>query len=121
MLAVSDRARSNRVKLPDNFAVGFEEYTTALPKTSMAPLLGQELLQVQSLMNVLIDAHVDAISKVARRPLPDERGTPLATAPSPLPSPHARPGATPAGASQLVERGLIDVTFTSAPSAARRV
>ena len=121
MLAVAERARLNRVKLPANFALGFEEYTTALPATNVAPLLGQELSQIELLMNYLIDAHVDGISKVARKPLSDERGATTAASPAPMPSPPPRPGATVAGGTQLVERGMVDVTFTSAPNAARKV
>jgi len=114
MLAVADRARNNHVKLPDNFALGFEEYTTALPNTNAAPLLGQELAQVETLVNLLIDARVDAITAFARKPLPDEH--PGGATPTPSPRPAAA-GAGP----ELVEPHQVDVTFTSAPSAARKV
>ena len=114
MLAVSDRARNNRVKLPDNFALGFDEYTTALPNTNAASLLGQELAQVEVLVNLLIDARVDAITAFSRKPLPDEH--PGAATPTPSPRPAAA-GTGP----DLVEPHQVDVTFTSAPSAARKV
>src|ERR1700758_2223132 len=53
--AVADKARTNRVRLPDNFNHGFDEYTAALPVSAdVAKLLGQELAQVELLMNVLI-------------------------------------------------------------------
>src|SRR5438045_2645232 len=52
MVAVSEKARANRVKLPDNFALGFEEYTTGLPNTGVTPLLGQELSQIEGLLNL---------------------------------------------------------------------
>ena len=116
MLAVSERARTNRVKLPDNFALGFDEYTAALPNTNVAPLLGQELTQIELLMNLLIDARVDAISEFSRKPLPDEHSA----SPAPSPSPARRPAAAPV-TQDLVDRHQVDVTFASAPSAARKV
>ena len=73
MVAVADKARANKVKLPDNFALGFEEFTAALPNTAAAPLLGQELSQVELLMNILIDAHVDGVTALVRTHLPEER------------------------------------------------
>src|SRR4029077_7058770 len=91
MLVVSEKARTNRVKLPDNFALGFEEYTTGLPNTGVAPLLGQELTQIQALVDLLIDAHVDGITTFTRKPLADEHGT--AATPTPAPTPGAKPNA----------------------------
>lgn len=117
MIAVAERARTNRVKLPNNFALGFEEYTTALPTTTAAPLLGQELTQIESLLNLLIDARVDGITAFTRKPLSEERGA--AATPAPSPRPGAPAGAV--GGPQLIERGVVDVTFSSAPSAGRRV
>ena len=41
VVATLNRARTNSVKLPDKFQLGFDEFTTAMPKTGVAPLLGQ--------------------------------------------------------------------------------
>src|SRR5215831_7357015 len=49
-LAELDRARTNNVKLPDKFQLGFDEFARTMPDTAVAPLLGQELSQVQMLM-----------------------------------------------------------------------
>jgi hypothetical protein len=117
MLGVTERARTNRVKLPDNFSLGFEEYTAALPSTAAAPLLGQELSQIEALMNLLIDARVDGVTLFARKPLPEER----AAAATPTPAPGGRPGPAATAGQRLVERGVVDVTFASAPSALRKV
>src|SRR5207244_6566381 len=62
----TEKARANRVKLPENFHFGFDEFTSALPTTAAAPLLGQELAQVDLLVGVLIDAKVDAITTINR-------------------------------------------------------
>jgi len=119
MVEVADKARSNRVKLPDNFALGFDEFTAALPSTAAAPLLGQELAQVQLLLNMIIDARVDSVTALVRAPLPEER----ASAATPTPAAGRKPAATatPAPGAKLLERGIVDVTFDSTPSAARKI
>jgi hypothetical protein len=118
MLTVPEKARANRVKLPDNFALGFDEFTSALPNTAAAPLLGQQLAQIELLMNILIDSRVDSVGAVIRTPSPEERGSAPALTPSPA---ATRPGGPVATGPKLLERGLVDITFTSSPSAARKV
>ena len=54
-LAAQDRARTNNVKLPDKFQLGFDEFARTMPGTAVAPLLGQELSQIQMLINILLD------------------------------------------------------------------
>ena len=119
MTAVADKARANRVKLPDNFALGFDEFTSALPSTAAAPLLGQELAQIEVLLNMIIEARVDGVAALVRAPLPEERG-PAAT-PTPAAGRKPAPSATPAGGPKMLERGIVDITFDSAPSAARKI
>jgi hypothetical protein len=118
MLALAEKARGARVKLPDNFALGFDEYTAALPNTVAAPLLGQELSQIELLTDILIEAHVDEVTSLTRAPLPEEG----AAAPAPT-SAGARKPAGPAGGAppKLLERSVVDVSFRAAPSAARKV
>ena len=90
-LAAEDRARTNNVKLPDKFQLGFDEFARTMPGTAVAALLGQELSQVQMFMNILLDAKVDSITSFRRHPLSEERGA--------SPTPTASPGqrvATPA-------------------------
>src|SRR5438874_5094597 len=121
------RARANDVKFPDNFHLGFDEFATALPKTETAPLLGQELSQVQMLMNILVDAKVDSVTSFHRMPLPEERG--ITPTPTPTPVPAGRKGSSrgpkPAGTSvaspKLLERNIVDLTFKATPAAARKV
>jgi len=111
MVAVSEKARVSKVKIPDNFALGFEEFTTALPNTAAAPLVGQQLSQLELLMNILCDARVDAVTALKWATLPPE--TAATTTP-------AKKSAA-ANGPQLVERVVVDLTFTSSPSAARKV
>jgi len=121
------RARANDVKFPDNFRLGFDEFATALPKTEAAPLLGQELSQIQMLINVLVDAKVDSVTSLHRMPLPEEHG--IAPAPTATPAAGRRGSAVrgpkPAGPSapapRLLERNLVDLTFKAAPAVARKV
>ncbi len=121
-IAALDRARTNNVKLPDKFQLGFDEFARAMPDTAVTSLLGQELSQIQMLINILLDAKIDSVTSFRRAPLTEERGASLTPTPSPvrgrMPA-TARPTSTPAPT--LVERNVVDVTFKAAPSAARKV
>src|SRR5437773_10115149 len=55
-LAVQERARTNNVKLPDKFQLGFDEFARMMPSTAVPEMLGQELSQVQLLVKILLDA-----------------------------------------------------------------
>jgi hypothetical protein len=119
MLAISDKARSNQVKLPDNFHLGFDEFTAALPDTVAAPLLGQQLAQAESLVNILIDARVGSVTAFQRRSFPEQRGT--ATAAIPVPALGRKAAAAAATKPKLVARQIVDLAFMSSPSVARKV
>jgi hypothetical protein len=121
-VATLDRARVNNVKLPDKFLLGFDEFARAMPNTAVAQLLGQELSQIQMLMNILLDSKVDSVTSFHRAPLTEEGKA----SPTPTPSPAtsrsmatAKPRGTPAPT--LIERNVVDVTFKAAPAAARKV
>jgi hypothetical protein len=118
MVAVAEKARASKVKIPDNFALGFDEFTAALPNTTVAPLLGQELAQVELLLNMLIEARVDSVNAFTRAPLAEERGAGSAAGGA-----GARKAAAPAAGTgvKMLERGVVEITFTSTPSAARKV
>jgi hypothetical protein len=113
MAAVVDRARANRVKLPDNFYLGFEEFAAALPGTAAAPMLGQQLAQVEMLVNILIDARVEAISSLKRVPVAEQHAASAGPTASPRP-------ATNTPVSPPIERSAVDATFVSNPAATRR-
>lgn len=115
---LTDKARANRVKLPDNFYLGFDEFAAALPDTAAAPLLGQQLAQAELLVNILIDSRVEAITAFSRATAADARA---AATPTPTPPPGRRPPSAAAAAPQLLERNAIEMAFTSTPGAARRV
>src|SRR6058998_603777 len=121
-IATLGRARVNNVKLPDKFQLGFDEFARIMPNTAVTPLLGQELSQIQMLINILLDAKVDSVTSLRRTPLPEEGGPSSTPTPSPTVgrrAPAAMPGGTPAP--PLVERNLVDVSFKAAPGAARKV
>ena len=120
MTATGEKARANKVKLPDNFALGFEVYTTALPGTEAAPLLGQELAQAELLMNILVEARVDGVATMTRLPLPEERAASATPTPAPAGAKKPAAPAAPAG-SKVIERNVVDLTFTASPGALRRV
>jgi len=119
-VATLNRAQTNNVKLPDKFQLGFDEFAMALPDTVVAPLLGQELSQIQMLINILLDAKVDSVTSFRRAPLSEEH----AASSTPTPSPAKRTAmatktATPPPA--LLRRNIVDLTFKATPAAARKV
>jgi hypothetical protein len=117
MTATIDKARANKVRLPDNFALGFDEFTAALPNEAAAPLLGQELSQIQMLLNILIEARVDGVSAFKRTPLPEEHGGTAGASPTP----GRKPAGQSVSGSKTVERSIVDLTFTAAPVVMRKV
>src|SRR6266516_3598075 len=66
IIRTAENARNNRVKLPANFFLGFDEFVSSLPTPEEAPALGQELSQVQLLLKTIIEARVDAITAFHR-------------------------------------------------------
>jgi len=111
---VAEKARANQVKLPDRFYLGFDTFASALPNEMAAPLLGQELAQIEWLLNTVLEARVEALVSFRRAKSPEESLT------APTPSPVAvgrKPGATP----MPLERNVVEATFLSTPAAARKV
>ena len=119
MSAIAEKARANRVKLPDKFYLGFDEFASALPNESAAPLLGQELVEIEWLLNGLIEAHVEAVSAFRRTALKGERGT--AALPTATPATVAKTAGGTTVTANLLERNEVELTFLSTPAAARKV
>ena len=117
MTAVASKARANKMKLPDKFYLGFDEFASALPNEAAASQLGQELAQIEWILDILFEARVDALTSFRRIPLPDGRGNALAPASTPnrKPAPVALAGPKP------LERKVVEATFVSTPAAARKV
>ncbi len=117
----TEKARTNRVKLPENFHLGFDEFRTTLPTTAAAPLLGQELAQVELLFGILIDARVDAIAVVKRILPPETHSTDSGQAPAATTPAVRKPAGAANAAPAVFERETVDLTFTASPSATRKV
>ncbi len=115
MTALADKSRANKIRLPDKFYLGFDEFASALPNEAAAPLLGQELAQIEWLLDAFFEARVDALVSFRRTPLPEEHQT---AAPTVTPA-IKTPGAVPLPRS--LERNVVEATFVSTPAAARRV
>jgi hypothetical protein len=113
MLASAEKARANKVKLPDNCRLGFDAYTSALPNNEVAGLLGQELAQLEVLLNILIEAGVDSLSALRRTPLAEERSAAAA-----LPISGQKPGAL---GPRVIERNIVDLTFVAPLPVTRKV
>ena len=114
--SLNEKAKANKVKLPENFFLGFEEFSATLPDTAAAPLLGQQLAQAEMLVGILIDARVDAVTVFRRVPSTEQASVAPATS-----SPTATRKPASVAAAPLMERCVIDVSFSSPPGAARRV
>jgi hypothetical protein len=120
MLATTQKARVNKVKLPAIFYLGFDPFVTSLPNSNeTARLLGQELSQIQMLINILLDARVDSVTSLQRMPLPEERG--VASAPSPAPTRGRKPVNAVVAEPKMLERNVVDLSFKASPSAARKM
>jgi hypothetical protein len=117
MTAVASKARANKIKLPDKFYLGFDEFASALPIEAAAPQLGQELAQIEWLLDTLFEARVDALTSFRRTLLPDEHGNTLA----PAPTPNKKPAPTALAGPRPLERKVVEATFVSTPAAARKV
>lgn len=115
MVASAAKARANKVKLPSNFALGFDEFTAALPNSDIAPLLGRELAQAELLINILVDARVDRVTGFARK-----AGLPGTTAAA-TPAPAKKPTLSPASGLKVIEHNIVDLTFVASPLAAHKV
>jgi hypothetical protein len=112
-------ASEHRVKLPANFKLGFDEFVSTLPKTEDAPRLGQELAQIQLLLDMIIEARVDGIT-MFRRVGHEATASPAApTMPTPAPS-RLSPTQPPAGA-KAIESRAVEFTVSAPPSAARKI
>ena len=116
---VTAHAEAARVRLPDNFHLGFDQYATSLPNSLAAPRLGRQLRAIEWLANTIVEAHVDSINSLSRSPLPEE----TAAAPSTSPPARTRPGAatkTAPGSEKTVEWTTIDLAFSGSPASLRR-
>ena len=121
-VATADRARTNNVKLPDRFQLGFDEFSRTMPATSVTPLLGQELSQIQMLINILLDAKVESVTGLKRYPLPGEHGPSATPTASPTPARGvAVVKSSGTSAPTLIERNVVDISFKAAPGTARKV
>src|SRR5690348_6882896 len=101
----TEAARINRVQLSENFHLGFDEFTAVLPETAASPVLGQQLNQVELLVNILIDSHVDALTDLMRSAVPAK---PLKAPPPPARTPATEP-------SKVIERSVVELAFIASP------
>src|SRR3954451_22219786 len=107
-----ENARSHRVKLPANFFLGFDEFVSSLPSSEETPALGQELSQIQLLLNTIIEARVDGITAFHR--IPHSGITAAAT-------PTTTPRASPKQSAKLLEQRTVEFTIAASPTAGRKV
>ncbi|HEY2102117.1 MAG TPA: Amuc_1100 family pilus-like protein [Chthoniobacterales bacterium] len=113
LTAINANARIHRVKLPESFNLGFAEFVAALPSSTDAPKFGQELAQIQLLLNLIIEARVDAIRTFRRVPREVSATATPVTAP--------QRGAPAQSVSKPLERNTVEFGISGSPVAVRRV
>ena len=104
-------AQQAGVVLPENFYLGFEQYRGAPPDAAATALLTTHLTEIQNLVDLLINQHVEKITTIKRALLPQETGTAAAAA---APGPGKKPGAVPDA--PLVSKYPLEIAFTALPS-----
>lgn len=72
--AITRQASEAGVRLPDDFYLGFGQYQAHPPSVAAAPLLGQQLIALSNVVELLIKAGVEEIQDIRRPPLPVEGG-----------------------------------------------
>jgi hypothetical protein len=100
------KAQEKKVKLPDKFYLGFEDFQSQLPTPEAAPILNREFKTIQKLVNQLVDLKVDSIDLLERK-----QPTPQA-APTPSPAQGKKP-ADLAPVSPKIGVSYLTLTFTS--------
>jgi len=73
------------------------------------------------LLGILIDARVDSITTVKRILRPETHSTDSGQAPAATTPAARKPAGTANAAPAVVERAIVDLTFTASPSAIRKV
>jgi hypothetical protein len=71
---VAEKAKDNKITVPDKFAMGFDRYLTETPNRDAAAPLGRQLTAIEFIINELLDSRIDSISIISRTPLPEESG-----------------------------------------------
>lgn len=116
--AVQERAGANKVQLPANFNLGFDDYATSLPTGEAAPRLGRQLRAIEWLANTIIDARADALSGLMRTQLAEEKAVPT---PTRLSKAGVAAGASKGTVEKIVESTSVDLKFSGSPAAVRRI
>ena len=106
-------AQTSGVALPEGFYLGFEQYRGVPPDAGATALLNTQLTEVQTLVDLIIQQHVEKITAMKRGLLPQELGA-SALAPTPAPRPGMPPPPAP-----LVSKYPLEIAFTALPNAFR--
>ncbi|MEZ5301701.1 MAG: Amuc_1100 family pilus-like protein [Verrucomicrobiales bacterium] len=86
------QAAAGRVALPENFALGLEEYISKAPRKEASPILDFQIGAIAYLTQALLDANVTSIDSLERIRLPIEDGK---VEPPPEPKTKSKKGKKP--------------------------
>jgi len=115
-----DRAKKNAtaagVALPEDFYLGFNEYSSSLPSEDAAPALSRQLAVISDVVSKLIDTKITGITELKRLPLPDEKEAEAPTASNRSNQRNVAPaprGNQPPAGPAVVNRFPFDIAFTA--------
>jgi hypothetical protein len=112
--AFAEKAKAARVKIPENFFLGFDDYETNLPPDAQtATLLLRQLMAVNSVLGKLVEAGVAEINGVRRKAVPGEK-------PADAPPGQEQSG-KPGGDPPLISRYPFEVSFVGNQTQLRTV
>ena len=100
------KAQEKKVRLPEKFYLGFEDFQSQLPAPEAAPTLNREFKTIQKLVNQLVEWKVDSIDLLDRKQ-PASQPTPTPTPAGNKKAPEPAPVGPKIGVSNL------SLTFTS--------
>ncbi len=110
--AFAAKAQQARVKIPENFFLGFEDYETNLPPDDRtATLLLRQLMAINAVLEQLVKVGVTEITGVRRKPIPGESSSNAEEA-----QPRAQSGGMAATEQALIARYPFEVSFLASQS-----
>jgi len=116
--SLTAKATKSGVKLPEHFALDFDQYQTQPPLPAAAGPLGRQLAAIEIAMNILLDEHVSEVTSLTRTHLSQESSSGGGTNP-PGGGGGFRPrgGGNASGPGALVEKVPFEIRFTAAQNA----
>jgi hypothetical protein len=72
---IAEKAAAQKIGLPENFYLGFEQYETQLPSAGIAPRLSSQLRSIHAVALVLLKSQIKSLGSIVRAPVLGETGS----------------------------------------------